>query len=125
MSTKHAIALAVTLLLGSSSIAFAQLGEWSRGTGDDSNAANRFPLLVEPGTYGYPPGTGGGVAMLLPRRPTQQTYQSSQVGLTTAPVALTQRPVVRRAIAGGGPYREDAIALGMARLYGSSRSGAY
>ena len=63
--------------------------------------------------------------MLLPRRPIQQTYESMQVGLTTAPVGLTQRPVASRVIAGGGPYREDAIALGMARLYGRSRGGGY
>ena len=124
MLTKQAIALATTLLLGSSSIAFAQWGEWARGTGEDSHAANRFPLLVEPGTYGYPPGTSGGASMLLPRRGTQPIYQSSQVGLTTASVALTARPIARRTIAGDGPYREDAIALGMARLYGSRR-GSY
>jgi hypothetical protein len=109
MRTKHRIALAVTLLLGSSSVALAQ--------GFDPNLGNRVPLLNEPGVYGYQAYGGGSTTWLLPSRPTEQTYQSAPVGLTTAPVT-----------GGGdfaydGPYREDAIARGMSRLYG--RGGGY
>ena len=118
MRTKHRIALAVTLLLGSSSIALAQ--------GFDPNLGNRVPLLNEPGVYGYVAGGSGSTTWLLPSRPTGETYQSAQVGLTTAPVGLRQGPVAGGGeFAYGGPYREDAIALGMARLYGRSGYGGY
>ena len=58
MRTKHRIALAVTLLLGSSSVALAQ--------GFDPNLGNRVPLLNEPGVYGYQAYGGGSTAWLLP-----------------------------------------------------------
>ena len=124
MRTTHKIALAVTLLLGSSSIALAQ--------GFDPNLGNRVPLLNEPGVYGYRAGGGGSTTYLLPSR--SEVYESSQVGLATAPVGLTTRSVglSTAPVAGGGapayggPFREDAIALGMSRLYGArSYGGGY
>ena len=119
------IVLAVTLVLTSSSFALAQ-GVWTRGTGQDSNAGNVIPLMNEPGVYGY--NKDGGLGMLLPAAPTAPV-QSAQVGLRTAPVGLRTAPVGLRtapvaltrqgaAIGQGGPYREDAVALGISRLYG-------
>jgi hypothetical protein len=121
MSIRNGIVLAVALVLGSSSLAFAQ-GVWTRGTGQDSNAGNIIPLLNEPGVYGY--NADGGLGMLLPAAPAAPVA-SAQVGLRTASVALGGgRGAAAAPIAQGGPYREDAVALGIARLYGRS-GGAF
>ena len=48
MFTKTKAALAVTLVLGSTSLALAQ--------GFDPNLANRYPHLANPQMYGYVPG---------------------------------------------------------------------
>ena len=122
MSIKSRIVLAATLVLGAPSFALAQ--------GFDPNLGNRIPLLNEPGVYGYRAGGGGGTTWLLPDAPSA-TIQSAPVGLygggygggygalQTAPVALGE------AADDGydGPYRQDAIALGMSRLYGRSYDG--
>ncbi|TMJ04552.1 MAG: hypothetical protein E6G97_06260 [Alphaproteobacteria bacterium] len=133
MSIKHRAALALFVVLGSTSFALAQ--------GFDPNLGNRIPLLNEPLVYGYGGGGGGGTSWLLPDAPSA-TIQSAPVGLygggpygrrygalRTAPVALGQGAY--GAYQGSddgyaGPYRQDAIAAGMASLYGRSYdSGTY
>jgi len=118
MSINNRIALAAALVLGSSSLALAQ--------GFDPNIGNRIPLLNEPGVYGYPGGGDSGTAWLLPPAPTS-SMESAPVGLTqqsngmrSAQVGLARRPIAAAEAGSGGPYREDAIRLGMARLYGHS-----
>ena len=113
MSIRNRIVLALTLVLTSTSFALGQ-GVWTRGTGQDSNAGNIIPLMNEPGVYGY--NKDGGLGMLLPAAPTAPV-RSAQVGLRSAPVALTRQGAAAP-IGQGGPYREDAVALGIARLYG-------
>ncbi|TMI99138.1 MAG: hypothetical protein E6G97_23565 [Alphaproteobacteria bacterium] len=149
------VALAAALALGSTSFACAE-ALWGSG-GQDANLGNRIPVLNEPGVYGY--GVVGGLRMLLPKRPTEETAQalaqgsgrlrSAAVSLTarrtgalrSAPVSLDdqQGSLVQAAVAavypetgtgvGGtlrglrfsartGIYREDVVALGLARLYG-------
>src|ERR1044071_1738823 len=121
MSTRNRIVLALALVLGSTSFGLAQ--------GFDPNLGNRIPLLNEPGVYGYRAGGGGGTSWLLPDAPSA-AIQSAPVGLyggghgalRSAPVALGEGSDEGYA----GPYRQDAIALGMGRLYGRSYdSGAY
>jgi hypothetical protein len=118
MSINNRIALAAALVLGSSSFALAQ--------GFDPNLGNRIPLLNEPGVYGYPGGGGSGTTWLLPPAPTSSIesapvglYQGSN-GMRSAQVGLARRPIAAADAGYGGPYREDAIRLGMARLYGHS-----
>ncbi len=103
MSLKHRLALTVTLVLSSTSLAFAQ-AEWGNG-GQDGNLGNRIPVLNEPGVYGY--GAIGGARMLLPKRPTED--QAAQAGavagtLRSAAVSLSQRPA-------GTTLRSAAVSL--------------
>jgi len=125
MSIKSRIVLAATLVLGAPSFALAQ--------GFDPNLGNRIPLLNEPGVYGYRAFGGGSTTWLLPDAPSA-AIQSAPVGLygggygrgygglQSAPVALGEAADDGYA----GPYRQDAIALGMSRLYGRSyEGGAY
>ena len=119
MSIKSRIVLAATLVLGAPSFALAQ--------GFDPNLGNRIPLLNEPGVYGYRAFGGGSTTWLLPDAPSA-AIQSAPVGLygggygrgygglQSAPVALGEAADDGYA----GPYRQDAIALGMSRLYGRS-----
>lgn len=112
------VAFGAVLALAFTSLAHAQGGEWRAGTGLDSNAGNIIPVLNEPNVYGYT--KSGGFGMLLPSR--AAAIETARVGLQTSNVALT-RPMVARAVASiaqGGPYREDALALAMQRLYGRS-----
>jgi hypothetical protein len=157
MSIKNKVALALTLVLASSSIALAQGGVWTRGTGMDSNAGNVIPLMNQPGVYGY--NAIGSLGMLLPSAPTESsqvglaaggTLRSSQVSLSgraalrskvvslddqqvssiqaavaaAYPTDFQTRGTLRGAIFSGrtGLYREDAVRLGMAKLYGGSNS---
>ena len=88
MLTKTKTALAATLVLGSSSLAFAQ--------GFDPNLSNRLPHLANPQTYGYVAGAGTPTYM---NQAPQATVQSAPVhlrqgrgaGLTSRDVALTHR----------------------------------
>src|SRR4029077_20568541 len=148
MSIKSRIVLAATLVLGAPSFALAQ--------GFDPNLGNRIPLLNEPGVYGYRAGGGGGTTWLLPAAPSAAIqsapvglygggygggYGRGYGGLRSASVGLygggygdgygalqTARVSLGEPADDGyeGPYRQDAIALGMSRLYGRSYdSGAY
>ncbi len=118
MKMNTRIALSLALLVSSTSLALAQ--------GFDPNLGNRIPLLNEPGVYGYRAGGVGGTTWLLPDAPSA-TMQSAPVGLygggygglRTAPVGLNQGSYDGY----DGPYRQDAIALGMARLYGAAYNG--
>ena len=87
MFTKTKIALAATLVLGSSSLALAD--------GYDPNLSNRYPHLANPQVYGYV--TGGNSPTMMSQAP-QTTLQSAPVRLRqgreqtfqSAPVQLRQ-----------------------------------
>ena len=72
MFTKTKTALAVTLVLGSTSLALAQ--------GFDPNLANRYPHLADPHMHGYVPGAN---------TPTQMD-QAPNATTQSAPVHLRQ-----------------------------------
>jgi len=72
MFTKSKAALAVTLVLGSTSLALAQ--------GFDPNLANRYPNLANPQTYGYVAGAN---------TPTRMD-QAPNAAFQSAPVSLRQ-----------------------------------
>jgi len=72
MSTKTKTALAVTLVVGSTSLALAQ--------GFDPNLANRYPHLADPHMHGYVPGAN------TPAQMDQAPNAASQ----SAPVHLRQ-----------------------------------
>jgi len=87
MFTKSKAALAVALVLGSSSLALAQ--------GFDPNLANRYPHLASPQTYGYVAGANAPARM---DQGPNATFQSAPVHLRhgrnatfqSAPVQLRQ-----------------------------------
>ncbi len=140
MSVQKRIVLTVALVLSSSSLALAQ--------GFDPNLGNRIPVLNEPGVYGYRAGNEtAGTTWLLPPRPTETmdtapvglygrpygALRSAPVGLYGGPyrralrsaqVGLYQQPVSATDPGYDGPYREDALAAGIANLYGRS-GGSY
>jgi len=87
MFTKSKAALAVALVLGSTSLALAQ--------GYDPNLANRYPNLATPQTYGYVAGANAPTRM---DQAPNATFQSAPVQLRhdrnetfqSAPVQLRQ-----------------------------------
>ena len=98
MLTKTKIALAATIVLGSTSLALAQ--------GFDPNLSNRYPQLANPQTYGYVAGANTPTRMdqgsratfqsapvhLRQGRHTGQTFQSAPVQLRQGrDVGLTDR----------------------------------
>src|SRR5436190_11139957 len=80
MFTKSKAALAVTLVLGSTSLALAQ--------GYDPNLANRYPHLADPQTYGYV--AGANAPTRLNQAP-QATFQSAPVHLQGRDAGLTHQ----------------------------------
>jgi hypothetical protein len=93
MLTKSKAALAVAVVLGSTSLVLAQ--------GFDPNLANRYPHLANPQMYGYVAGANAPARM---DQTPSSTFQSAPVhlrhgrngALQSAPVQLRQGPVVGR-----------------------------
>jgi hypothetical protein len=93
MFTRSKAALAVALVLGSTSLALAQ--------GFDPNLANRYPHLANPQMYGYVAGANAPARM---DQTQGATFQSAPVhlrhgrtgDLQSAPVQLRQGPIVGR-----------------------------
>jgi hypothetical protein len=112
MLTKTKIALAATLVLGSSSLALAQ--------GYDPNLSNRYPHLANPQTYGYV--TGANTPTRMEQAP-QATFQSAPVHLRRG---RDVGPTHQRGNHAGQTFQSAPVQLRQGRDVGlTDQSGSY